>query len=182
MSDVRRMLSDDERSEYDALFYAATHYKDGKRRKSAEIGREMLRLLRDAEQAERPWANWVMEDALVDGLRSKAIRWCNAKEIVETIIGGRVVKKAAAYGIRKRDAETGRTEWTRPIWPDMGRDELIQVISASVVRSAAEAELAATARRLLKLVDETGAETVADALELKEVTLEEFLREDEGAA
>ncbi|MPZ66199.1 MAG: hypothetical protein GEU83_12020 [Pseudonocardiaceae bacterium] len=182
MADVRRMLSSEEREEYDELFYYGTHYRDGKRRKPAEIGPKLLDLLRDAEQARKPWASWTLEDALTDGLRAKGNQWCNTKEIVLAHLGGKIVRKAAAYGTRARNPKSGKSEWQRPLWEHMSRDDLIQVIEASTVRSAAEDELRAVARRLLALVDETGSGTVPEALEAKGVTLAEFLALDGGAA
>ena len=58
----RRMLSAEERAEYDALLYEAGYDTDGQRRPSGEIGDRMHRLLADAVQAGRTWAGYVIDD------------------------------------------------------------------------------------------------------------------------
>lgn len=182
MTDIRRMLDEEERAEYDQLHYLATHEKNGKRRKSADVGPEMLRLLKDAVQARKAWATWLMDDALIDGLRDRANKWARTKEIIETILGGRVVTKAAAYAIRKRDPESGKSEHQPTFWQDMSADDVRQLIQSRASQVLSERATIALARRVLELIERTESPSLGVALIRANLTWDEFLADQTVAS
>lgn len=174
MTEVRRMLSDEERAEYDALLYEATHHSDGKRRKTREIGPRLQTLLNDAEQAGRRWAGWVLDDALLTGLQATARKWSSTREVIETIIGERIVRKPAAYGIRRARSDGGQ-DFLRAGWGEMTAEDLDQLISSRGAQIAAERDTVTIARKLKKLLTETGKTPVSVALESLGVDLTTYL-------
>lgn len=178
--DVRRTLTPEERNEYERLVYDATHNDDGTARASSQIGPELHRLLVDAEQAHREWATWVREDAEISGLREVGKKWMREKEVITTRIGTRTVTKPAAYAIRKQSA-SGKSAFQPTLWPDMTGVELKQLVASAGVRINAERDTIATARRLLDLIEQTGAEPVSVALERIGMSLEEFLDQENAA-
>lgn len=174
MTEIRRMLDDEERAEYDALFYAALHDEYGKRRKSRDIAPEMHRLLIDAQKAGRKWASWVLDDAVMAGLGSAARRWASIREVIETVIGERIVRKPAAYGIRRARAD-GKQEFLRASWGEMTEADLDHLIAARGAQIAAEADTVTIARKLRKLIRDTGKAPVAEALKSIGMSLDEYL-------
>lgn len=174
MTNVRRMLSDEERAEYDALLYDATHHRDGSRRKSAEVGERFRDLLRDARQAGREWAGWVMDDAMLSGLLKAANRWCKERQVIETPIGERLVTKPAAYGIRRKTAD-GVMEQLTLGWGEMTEADLDQLIAARTTQILAESDTVTVAKKLKALLVSTGKTPVSEALASLGISLESYL-------
>lgn len=174
MTTVRRMLSDEERAEYDALLYDATHHRDGARRKSAEVGDRFRELLHDAAQSGRQWADWVMDDAMIAGLLKAANRWCKERQVIETPIGERLVTKPAAYGIRRKTTD-GVMEQLTLGWGEMTEADLDQLIAARTTQILAESDTVTIAKRLKALLVRTGKAPVAEALAALGMDLETFL-------
>lgn len=180
-NDVRRLLSPEELADYEELMYQATHLEGGARRPSAEIGPEMLRLLDDAIQAQRPWATWVKEGATLSGLRSHGVKWVNARERLTTALNGvREISKAAARGVRRKDAQ-GRAVHQQTLWEDMFEDDLAQIARRAGGQILAERENIAIARRLSDLIARTGRMPVSEALASIGMSLEEFLGQEDAA-
>lgn len=176
MTDIRRMLDGDERAEYDRLFYDALKRPDGSRRKANEIGPEMHRLLIDARKAGRKWASWVLDDAVIAGLGSMAKRWAATKEVIETVIGERVVTKPAAYGIRRKQSGGG-AEQLRLGWADMTEEDLDQLVASRSSQVAAENDTIAFALKCKALIRRTGKSPLSEALAAIGITFDEFLAE-----
>lgn len=174
MTNIRRMLDADERAEYDALFYEASYDADGKPRATAEVGDEMLRLLHDAEKAGRKWATWILDDALLAGLRASARKWCSTKEVIQSVIGERIVTKPAAYGIKRR-GDGGVQQYLRAGWGDMTEEDLDQLIGARATQIAAEQDTITIARKLKALVRRAGKSPVSAALAELGISLDEYL-------
>ncbi|MBB2914905.1 hypothetical protein FHS43_006217 [Streptosporangium becharense] len=178
MSDIYRMLSPEERAEYDALLHEAGYDDNGEQRPAHEIKERMHRLLQDAVQAHRTWAGYVLDADVREGHHRRFKGWDRARQVVSTRHGGRVVKRSAVMSLRRRDPDNGRTYWQGTFYPDMTREDLLDVINGSEVRIGSERITIATARRLVALLDETGAATVAEALEARGVELETYLLEE----
>lgn len=181
MTEVRNTLSPEERVEYDEMFYAATHDDLGKRRKPADVGVELLRLLRDAEQAGRQWATWIIDDATLTGLKKSAMRWAGTKEIIQTPVGERTVTKPAAYGL-KRQAANGAIEQLRLGWDEMTSADLRQLMESRSTQIEAERDTIAIAARFVALLERTGVEPVGDALKSLGITMAQFLADGQAAA
>jgi hypothetical protein len=77
--------------------------------------------------------------------------------------------------VMRRHPITQEPGWFDTEWTDMDTDELLQVIAGARHRLESAKEAVATARRLLRLIDETGAETVGEALELRGMSIDEYL-------
>lgn len=175
MTEIRNMLSSEERAEYDDLMYTARFYDDGKSRPSGEIGDRMHALLLDAVKANRPWAEWVLEDDVRAGHRLRSKKWDRVRRYVLTKKGEVIAKRSAVMAILRRHPITQEPGWFDTEWTDMDTDELLQVIAGARQRLESAKESVAIARRLLRLIDETGAETVGEALEQRGLSINEYL-------
>ena len=175
MSDIRNMLSREERAEYDDLMWNARFHGDGKSRPSHEIAERMHDLLEDAIQAGRQWAQWVMDDDARAGHLRRSKKWDRVRRIILTRHGEKIVKRSAVMAVRRRNPEIQETGWFDAEWVDMATDELLQIITGARHRLESAKEAIATARRLLRLIDETGAETVGEALKQRGMSIDEYL-------
>lgn len=183
MTDIRRMLSDQERAEYDDLLYTARFHDDGTSRPTGEIGERMHALLEDATQAQKPWAQWVMDDDARAGHVNRSKRWDRVRRVVSTRAGDVIVKRSAIQAIKRLDKETGAMFWEDAHWADMNADDLSQIINGGEQRIQSAKEVTGIARSLLGLIDSTGQGTVADALESIGVSIDDYLtRPGESAA
>jgi hypothetical protein len=169
------MLSAEERAEYDDLMYTARFYDDGKSRPSHEIAERMHALLLDAVQAGKPWAQWVLDDDIRAGHLSRSKKWDRVRRYVLTRHGAVIVKRSAVMAIMRRHPITQEPGWFDTEWTDMDTDDLLQVIAGARHRLESAKEAVATARRLLRLIDESGAETVGEALEQLGMSIDEYL-------
>lgn len=170
-------MSPEERDEYDALMYEAGRDTSGKPYPSGEIGPRVHTLLTDAEQAGRQWATWVIEDDTITGHLARYKGWSRKREVVQTPVGDRVVRRSAVMSLRRKDSETGERLWQPTFYLDMSRDDLLAVIADARMRINSERITISTGTALVALLDETSMETVGDALTLKGLTLEEWLAE-----
>jgi hypothetical protein len=175
VSDIRNMLGREERAEYDDLMWNARFYGDGKSRPSHEIAERMHDLLEDAIQAGRQWAQWVMDDDARAGHLSRSKKWDRSRRFILTRDGDAVVKRSAVMAVQRRNPDTQETGWFDTEWVDMTTDELLQIVTGARHRLESAKEAIATARRLMRLIDETGAETVGGALEQRGMSIDEYL-------
>lgn len=175
MSDIYRMLSPEERAEYDGLFHEAGYDEHGEQRPAHEIKEHVHRLLKEAVGAGRTWAAYVIDDDARHGHLKRFKAWDRTRQVVSTRYGERVVKRSAVMSLRRRDSESGRLYWQGTFYPDMTREDLLDVINGCQVRIGSERITIATARRLLALLNETGTATVDEALKMRGVDLEEYL-------
>lgn len=175
MSDIRKMLSGEERAEYDDLMYTARFYDDGKSRPSHEIGERMHKLLLDAVQAGKTWAEWVLDDDVRAGHLARSKKWDRVRRYVLTRRGPVIVRRSAVMAIMRRHPITQEPGWFDTEWVDMDTEELLQVIAGARHRLESAKETVATARQLLRLIDETGADTVGEALEQRGLSIDEYL-------
>lgn len=178
MSDIYRMLSPEERAEYDALFHEAGYDEYGEQRPAHEIKERVHGLLQDAVRAGRTWAGYVIDDDVREGHLKRFKGWDRTRQVVSTRYGERVVKRSAVMSLRRRNSETGRTYWQGTLYPDMTREDLLDVINGCEVRIGSERITIATARKLLVLLDETGGSTVRDALDARGLELQEYLLQE----
>lgn len=178
MSDIYRMLSPEERAEYDALLHEAGYDEAGEQRPAHEIKERMHRLLQEAVQAHRTWAGYVLDADVREGHHRRFKGWDRARQVVNTRHGERVVRRSAVMSLRRRDPDNGRTYWQGTFYADMTRQDLLDVVNGAEVRIGSERITIAMARRLVALLDETGAATVATALETRGVELETYLLEE----
>lgn len=175
MSDIRNLLGREERAEYDDLMWNARFYGDGKSRPSHEIAERMHDLLEDAIQAGRQWAQWVMDDDARAGHLRRSKKWDRVRRFIFARDGEKVVKRSAVMAIRRHSPGIQETGWFDAEWVDMTTDELLQIIAGARHRLESAKEAIATARRLMRLIDETGAETVGEALERRGMSIDEYL-------
>lgn len=168
------ILTPEERDEYDAILYDAGYVND-KPRPSHEIGRNIVALLVDAEQAGREWARWVLADFREAGALAKFGKWRKQRDVVTVAGKSYTVDKPAAMGVRKR-AEDGTTYYQATLWADMTRDELEQIIARSARQIESEGQTIATAKRLLLLLNRVPeAATVGEAAAVLELDTEAYL-------
>lgn len=175
MTNIRSILGKEERAEYDDLFFRAKFYDDGTARPSHEIGQRMHDLLHDAIQAGRIWAEWVMDDNARAGHIKALKAWDRQRQPVSTKVGDRIVKRSSVQAVKRLDQETKAMFWEDTKWVDMGPNDLAQIINGSEQRIQSSKEVAGIARSLLALVNSTGAKTVAEALDARGVSIDDYL-------
>jgi uncharacterized Ntn-hydrolase superfamily protein len=175
VSEIRNLLGEEERAEYDDLMFKARFYDDGKSRPSHEIADRMHDLLEDAIQAGRQWAQWVMDDDARAGHLSRSKKWDRSRRFILTREGEVIVKRSAVMAIQRRNPDTQETGWFDTEWVDMTVDELMQVITESRRRQESARETVAIARKLVRLINEAGVETVGEALEQRGMSIDEYL-------
>jgi hypothetical protein len=134
----------------------------------------------DAVQAQREWAQWILDDAVLDGLRARGRKWCKEREVVTATVGVRTVTKPDAMSIRRKNKD-GAVEHQPTLWPDMTADDLKQVILSSAKLVVANQDNIAIARRLLNLCEKTGIEPVSEALRSIGMSMDTFLNQEVAA-
>lgn len=172
---ARRMMTADERAEYDALVERACFDPLGKPYKTGEAADRLRLALDDAEQAHRPWAEWVRADALFAGLSSLATK-ARAQKRITTNDGAS--GKAPRQGINslRRITPSGVVEWQPKLIDDMSRDEVAELLDLSVRRQKGNRTTVRTHKAILKLMDRhPGAATVRDALAAEGMTMDDYL-------
>jgi len=168
---VSANLTPEERDEFDELMYDAGLDSLGKPLPSEVIGERVVAALREAAyQAQRSWAGYLLDDILRAGALEHWKHWHKRREVIQIGEGGQTkpvtVTKAAAMGVRRRHAETGRIYHQQTMWDDMDREALEQLVADATTRIGTEHRTIATARRLLALMDDApGAHTAREAAE-----------------
>jgi hypothetical protein len=147
----RRMLSTEERAEYDALLYEAGYDETGQRRPSGEIGDRMHRLLADAVQAGRTWAGYVIDDDARTGHVSRFKRWDKVRTPMEVNSQSVIVKRSAVMGVVRRDTETGAAYHQQALYVEMTWGELVGVLEGAQGRIASDRITVGICKKLLAL-------------------------------
>lgn len=178
----RKMLSAEERAEYDALLYEAGYDETDRRRPSGEIGERMHQLLTDALQAGRVWAGYVIDDDARRGHLARFKRWDKANHVMNVNDGTVIVPRAAVMGIRRRDVETGAIVHQQALFSEMTWDDLIGVLESAQGRIASDRITVGVCKKLLALKLRSP-ESVgpAEACELLGIDMQGYLVEDEAA-
>jgi hypothetical protein len=178
----RRMLSAEERAEYDTLLYEAGYDEDGQRRPSGEIGERMQRLLVDATQAGRTWAGYVIDDDACRGHLARFKRWDKARHILTVNHESVIVPRAAVMGVKRRDPETGGVVHQQALFAEMTWAELAGVLESAQGRIASDRITVAICKKLLALALRCpGSEGPADACAQLGMDMQSYLVGDEAA-
>jgi hypothetical protein len=178
----RKHLSSEERSEFDALFEEAGLDEFGNPRPAHEIKARMRRVLDDAVQAGRTWAQYVLDDALEDGLGKAWKGWNNEQRRMRTLHNGVIVPARAVRGTRRRDPETGQVVHQQSFWLEMSWEGVRQQLGDSRKRIDAERVTESIAARLLELLlDCPDSAGPADACERLGIDMQDYLVSDEAA-
>lgn len=173
-------LTPKEREEYDTLLFEAGCYDNGQPRPSGEIGPRMVEHLRDAVQAQRPWAAMVLDDITEQGALARWKSWHKRRVVVELGEGDGektvVTTKAAAMSVRRQSEAGVYNQLT--LWRDMTREELQQVIDGANRRIASDTKNVQLARKVLALLNRVPRATTAqEAAKALDITLEDYLAE-----
>lgn len=176
------LLTAEERAEVDAAVHDAYTTEDGDVRGHAEAMEEFGRAIADAVQAHRRWPEVLLDAWREEGQRAfLRSRWKDAK-VFGLIHKGRKRTRAERRGVLARSDE-GRQEWRQVSLIDWTADQLQQAIRDCAKRIEEERANVAMYRALLELLTETGQFTVRAALEIRKVSLEDYLAEvDAGRA
>lgn len=113
-------LSSDERTERNALM---DEVLNGDRATSPEKVKRFAKGLNDAVQAQRPWAQIVLDRALYDGLHKRLVDYAKLESVVIVAHDGTMIAKATRVGRRKRDA-AGRQYFQQAAMEDFSWAEL----------------------------------------------------------
>jgi hypothetical protein len=170
-------LTSDEIAELDDAVLAAYRPQPGVQRTHSEAAADFLtRILPDAVQAHRRWADAVQSEALERGLRNMLQeRWKARGGKFVAPVAGRDRVRDRTRGKQVVDAQTGLKSWTQ-MELDYDSAEDLQDKIADAVRDIDENRAnIAIFRKLLDLIESTGAPTVAAALAAVGETLEGYL-------
>lgn len=171
---TRIHMTPDERAEYDSLWSEA--WEGGGQ--PVDVAERAILLLRDAEQAGRIWASYVLDAMTVEGATGMGKKWKKAREGKITIAyNGEIIGKTnSAYSLPDRDEDSGITTHQLKLFGDMPWAAVLkllrqveqQLTSANITRVAA--------KRMLELQkrhpDSWGPREAAAA---EGLTLEEYL-------
>lgn len=175
-SNIRNMLSNEERAEYDALVFEAGFDESGTRRPSHEIAERFHDLLLDAVQAKRPWAQWVLDEDARAGHLRRFKAWDRIRNPVQTKSGGKLIRLSRIQALRRRDPETEALFWQDTDYEDMTAGDLDSVIDGMRGKISPLTHNLETALSLRTLVDGQPAGTkVRDVLAARGVTIDEYL-------
>lgn len=178
----RKMLSQEEREEYDALLFEAGYDEAGGRRPSGEIGDRMHALLIDAVQAGRPWAGYVIDDDARRGHLARFKRWDKARHILTVNHESVIVPRAAVMGVKRRDPGTGEMVHQQALFAEMSWVELAGVMESAQGRIASDLITVGTCKKLLALALRCpGSSGPTEACERLGLDLHAYLVGDEAA-
>lgn len=175
-------LSDEERREYRELLAEAGYDEHGRQRPSDEIGERMHALLLDALQSGRKWAPWALDDDVKAGHLRRFKAWAKQQELVSMPDGERIVRRSVLMSVTFKDPVTGERRWRMEKLGEMDRSQLQEVMAQAEKRSRSSRVIATSIRRLIGLLDETGAQKVSQALTLLGLTLDEALTPPQSMA
>jgi hypothetical protein len=141
-----KFLSPEERPERDALMReAGIDPHTGKAYPTWEIKENMRRLLEDASQAGRYWAQCMIADALLIGFGRQWSAWRKEQNRVSANVNGKKVRAAGSQGIRQRSDDGGVTyqqmTFEEMLWPELYQfrdSEIIRRGSADINISIAD--------------------------------------------
>lgn len=175
-NDIRRMLSTEERAEYDALVFEAGFSDQGQRRPSHEIADRFHQLLLDAVQAKRPWAQWVLDEDARAGHLRRFKAWDRIRHPVQTRNGGKVIRLSGIQALRRWDPDAEALFWQDTDYGEMNGQDLDSVIEGMRGKIEPLTHNLNTAQNLRKLVDgEPDGTKVNDALARRGLTIDEYL-------
>ena len=176
-------LTAQERAEYDAAVSAA-YRADGDTRTHADaLVKFREEILPDAVRAHRRWAHIVLDAAQEYGLRAMLQgRWKALGGVFHGQVDGRKKVRPARRGVAQVDPETGVKEWTQAELIFDTADDLQRKIAEAARRIREERDNIVMLRRLLDLLEKTGAGTVERGLAAVGMTLDEYLSQDEQAS
>lgn len=177
-----KMLSPEEREEYDALLYEAGYDEVGNRLPSRLIGDRMHTLLADAVQAGRVWASYVIDDDARTGHLSRFKKWDKAKHPINVKHGTVIVPRAAVMGVKRRDPATGAVVHQLALFAEMSWDELVGVLESTQSRIASARITVGMCTKLLALkLRSPESAGPGDACDRLGVDMEDYLVDDEAA-
>lgn len=146
-----RNLSHEERPEHEALMIDAGYDPNTGRSFPAHVIKQrLLKLLGNAEQADRKWVPHLMRDALTHGLYLHWKSWDDAGKRIKVMHNDVIVPARAMRGVRRR-TKAGQLVHQRAFWREMSWAEVNQQIDDAESRIAAEGITTSIGLRLLKL-------------------------------
>lgn len=174
-----RFFSPEERPDHDALMLEAGYDPyTGKAYPAWRIKENLGRMIDDAIRAGHRWAQYVADDALLDGLSRHWTAWNTEQKRVKARVDGREVQASGSRGSRQRD-ENGKVVHQRLTWIQMEWAEVFQQEEDALMRIGAERITVSIARKLAELRDRAPDSIgPADAAELLGTTVEEWLLDE----
>ncbi|MDO5535358.1 MAG: hypothetical protein Q4F65_11995 [Propionibacteriaceae bacterium] len=169
-------FSREERAEIDALIHEAYTDENGETRTHVEAAEEFDRLLTSAVQAHREWAGMLLDDWRYEGMKKFIGDRYKHSELFTFTRRDRQVTRTVKRGRVKVDDE-GVKSWHQEPLPGWTRRDLMAAIRAEEGAIADRQANIAMYRALVDLLDDTGAHTVAEALDMRSITLEQYLSE-----
>lgn len=173
-------MGEDERAEIIASVESAYRADNGTIRSHRAALVEFDQILDDAEQARRPWVHDLRDQWMRDGMRSfLQSQWkAHAGSYVVLDQRGRAHSRDVVRGAKVVDESTGRVEQSSIQLEMWSRDDLLNAISHAGRQIEENRLNLGQYRRLLDLLEQTATNTVGEALELRGLSLEDFLNED----
>lgn len=144
---------------------------------------EFAQYVDDAEQAQRPWVGDLRAQWIRDGMRRfLQDQWkACGRPFVVVDKSGKAHERTTTRGVLRPD-ETGKPQWTQLELLDWKVDDLKLAIDVAAGHVEEQRVNIGMFRRLLDLLAQTGAATVAEALAASGQSLDEYLNADAAAS
>lgn len=181
MSAWTKILSPQERAEVEAGVVAAfVDPETGETRSTSAARAEFVAFVHEAQRLGRTWAGFLTEEWADRGAGNFAVELWKRRDAFTTTALGVQRTRSLNRGRRSRD-ESGRVEFVQEsllMWT-------LEALQDELVAEAARAKEARinleTYAALIRLLKETGAETVEDGLGMVGKGLDEYLAEEAAA-
>lgn len=168
-----KFITEDEREDYLSLVDEACG--DDPRPNTTEAAPRLRDLLLAAEQAGRPWASLVLDDAQLAGLVTQCRDRLQRRERAIVAFDGEMISKPARRSVRAR-RDTGETFSQQTLFRDATRQEISEMLEREQRQVRASQVTITLLRKLLELLDAVaGANTPGDAAKKLGVSVEEWL-------
>lgn len=180
----REMLSPEERDEYDAVIEQAAFDDHGQRRSTGEAGQRLRELIEDADQAGRPWAQWVREDDQEAGHQKRLKAWIKARESIKVYdrSTGTLTRKPAEISVKHASAD-GSEAYQLTLWRQLDWAQVQEVLRSAQRRISSERINADTARKLLALREQAPESSgPLEACEMLDIDFDSYIASDEDEA
>ncbi len=176
-------LPEEERAEVVAAVRDSYRTPTGTTRSHRAALTAFMQTLDDAEQAHRPWVADLRRQWLIEGMRKfLQSQWKMLGVPFEIVDGsGKSHSRTTTRGAQRPD-ETGKYVWTQLELLDWGAEDLKLALTIEAGHVEEARVNIGMFRRLLDLLEQTAAPTVADALGIVGKTLDEFLNSDTKSA
>lgn len=170
-----RILSAEERAEVELLVIQSyIDQETGETRTTRDAKTAFIEAFDSARQAGRSWAAFMADEWVEVGAGTFAANLWKRRDAFTTAVTGEQRVRSLNRGKTRRDAD-GRTEYVQESLLSWSHEDLAEAIVAEAAREKEARINLETYAALIRLLKQTGAETVEEGLTETGQTLDEYL-------